>query len=73
MTIINSLYQAQSSLILLEHGGVVADVRAIFRNPNNQTAITAVNKFANILAARFNPTVGCTRSWDSTDPTDFQV
>lgn len=42
-------------------------------NPLNQTAITAVNTFARDLAARFNPIVGCTRSWDSSDPTDFQV
>ncbi|KAH8118301.1 d-4,5 unsaturated-glucuronyl hydrolase-like protein [Phellopilus nigrolimitatus] len=39
----------------------------------NQTAINAVNAFANDLAARFNPTVGCTRSWDTADPTDFTV
>ena len=43
------------------------------RNPQNETAIQAVNAFANHLAARFNPIVGCTRSWDSADPTDFQV
>lgn len=42
-------------------------------NPNNQTAITAVNNFAKDLAARFNPIVGCTRSWDTADPTNFQV
>ncbi|KAI0086205.1 d-4,5 unsaturated-glucuronyl hydrolase-like protein [Irpex rosettiformis] len=40
---------------------------------NNQTAQTAVNSFANELAARFDPIVGCTRSWDTTDPTDFTV
>ena len=45
----------------------------VYRNPENETAIEAVNAFANHLAARFNPTVGCTRSWDSADPTDFQV
>ncbi|KAI5125003.1 hypothetical protein M0805_007427 [Coniferiporia weirii] len=39
----------------------------------NQTAISAVNAFANDLAARYNPTVGCTRSWDTPDPTDFTV
>ena len=33
----------------------------------------AVNAFAADLAARFNPTVGCTRSWDTADPTDFTV
>ncbi|CAK5280944.1 unnamed protein product [Mycena citricolor] len=42
-------------------------------NPTNQTAIAAVNKFAADLAARFNPVVGCTRSWDTSDPTLFQV
>ncbi|CAL1703458.1 unnamed protein product [Somion occarium] len=42
-------------------------------NPDNQTAIAAVNKFATALAARYNPIVGCTRSWDAADPTDFQV
>jgi hypothetical protein len=41
-------------------------------NPTNQTAITAVNNFAKDLANRFNPIVGCTRSWDAPDP-DFQV
>lgn len=29
--------------------------------------------FAAALAARFNPVVGCTRSLDTADPTDFQV
>jgi len=42
-------------------------------NPLNQTAITAVNMFAKDLAARFSPIVGCTRSWDTSDPTDFTV
>ncbi|TRM59911.1 glycoside hydrolase family 88 protein [Schizophyllum amplum] len=42
-------------------------------NPDNETAKTGVNKFANALAARFNPTVGCTRSWDSSDADEFQV
>ncbi|EIW60767.1 d-4,5 unsaturated-glucuronyl hydrolase-like protein [Trametes versicolor FP-101664 SS1] len=42
-------------------------------NPRNTTAIEAVNKFATALAARFSPIVGCTRSWDAADPTDFQV
>lgn len=44
-----------------------------YSNPSNQTAIEAVNKFATALAARFSPIVGCTRSWDSSDPTDFQA
>ncbi|PPQ67671.1 hypothetical protein CVT25_012699 [Psilocybe cyanescens] len=48
-------------------------VEELVVNPKNQTAIDAVNKFASMLAARFNPVVGCTRSWDTTDPTDFQV
>ncbi|RPD59197.1 d-4,5 unsaturated-glucuronyl hydrolase-like protein [Lentinus tigrinus ALCF2SS1-7] len=42
-------------------------------DPNNQTAVQAINAFANHLAGRFSPIVGCTRSWDSADPTDFQV
>ncbi|KAI0052924.1 glycoside hydrolase family 88 protein [Auriscalpium vulgare] len=42
-------------------------------NPTNATALHAVNTFATALAARFNPIVGCTRSWDTADPTDFQV
>ncbi|KAH9934963.1 d-4,5 unsaturated-glucuronyl hydrolase-like protein [Fomitopsis serialis] len=42
-------------------------------DPGNQTAITAVNQFAADLAARFNPTVGCTRSWDTPNPVDFEV
>ncbi|KAI0792824.1 glycoside hydrolase family 88 protein [Abortiporus biennis] len=42
-------------------------------NPSNETAQAAVNNFANELAARFDPIVGCTRSWDTSDPTDFQV
>ncbi|TDL27624.1 d-4,5 unsaturated-glucuronyl hydrolase-like protein [Rickenella mellea] len=42
-------------------------------NPNNKTAITAINNFATDLAKRYNAVVGCTRSWDSADPTDFQV
>ncbi|CAA7265376.1 unnamed protein product [Cyclocybe aegerita] len=42
-------------------------------NPRNQTAIDAINRFARQLAARFNPTVGCTKSWDSSNPTNFQV
>ncbi|KAG6845713.1 hypothetical protein H0H87_004979 [Tephrocybe sp. NHM501043] len=42
-------------------------------NPNNATAKTALKAFSKILAARYNPVVGCTRSWDASDPTDFQV
>ncbi|KLO10657.1 Six-hairpin glycosidase [Schizopora paradoxa] len=42
-------------------------------NPQNSTAITAVENFANDLAARFSPIVGCTRSWDTSDPTNFEV
>ncbi|KAF9009445.1 glycoside hydrolase family 88 protein [Cyathus striatus] len=33
----------------------------------------AIQKFATLLANRFSAIVGCTRSWDSSDPTDFQV
>ncbi|KAI0291432.1 d-4,5 unsaturated-glucuronyl hydrolase-like protein [Russula brevipes] len=42
-------------------------------NPKNATAIHAVEMFAAALAARFDPVVGCTRSWDTADPTDFHV
>ncbi|KAJ3838786.1 glycoside hydrolase family 88 protein [Lentinula raphanica] len=42
-------------------------------NPQNETAIQAVNAFATDLAARFSSIVGCTRSWDTEDPTDFTV
>ncbi|KAI0747607.1 d-4,5 unsaturated-glucuronyl hydrolase-like protein [Daedaleopsis nitida] len=42
-------------------------------NSRNETAEQAVNAFAADLAARFSPIVGCTRSWDASDPTDFQV
>ncbi|KAH9915798.1 glycoside hydrolase family 88 protein [Epithele typhae] len=42
-------------------------------NRDNQTAISAVNGFSDDLAARFSEIVGCTRSWDTADPTDFQV
>lgn len=47
----------------------------LFSNPNNATAANIVNGFAEYLAGRFkfNPTVGCTRSWHSSDPTDFVV
>jgi len=47
-------------------------VEELALNPGNQTAISAINNFARLLANRFNPTVGCTRSWDAPDP-DFQV
>jgi len=43
------------------------------RNPQNATALQAVNAFASALAARFSPIVGCTRSWDTSDPTEFEV
>lgn len=42
-------------------------------NPTNATAIAAINRFATDLASRFNVKVGCTRSWNTTDPTDFPV
>ncbi|KAI0061992.1 d-4,5 unsaturated-glucuronyl hydrolase-like protein [Artomyces pyxidatus] len=42
-------------------------------NPRNATALHAVKGFGAALAGRFNPVVGCTRSWDAPDPTDFQV
>ena len=42
------------------------------RHPNNETAAEAIKGFAEILANRFDWTVGCTRSWDSSG-TNFQV
>jgi len=48
-------------------------VEELVINPRSETAKTAVNAFARALAARFNHVVGCTRSWDSSDPTNFRV
>ncbi|KAF8652756.1 hypothetical protein AX16_004252 [Volvariella volvacea WC 439] len=48
-------------------------VEELALNPNNQTAIKAINDFARLLANRYSPTVGCTRSWDSSNPENFQV
>lgn len=42
-------------------------------NPQNQTAIKAVNDFATILANRFDSVVGATRSWDFGNPDAFTV
>ncbi|KAG8894914.1 hypothetical protein FRB99_000913, partial [Tulasnella sp. 403] len=42
-------------------------------NPGNTTAQAIVNAFAAYLAGRYNPIVGCTRSWDTPDPTQFEV
>ncbi|KAH9970363.1 d-4,5 unsaturated-glucuronyl hydrolase-like protein [Lactifluus volemus] len=42
-------------------------------NPSNDIALRAVKSFAADLAARFNPIVGCTRSWDTTNTTEFNV
>ncbi|KAJ7349077.1 glycoside hydrolase family 88 protein [Mycena albidolilacea] len=73
---------ASNGLIPLEtHNGQGHDVgflsfpfvEELAINPTNQTALTAVKQFAADLAARYNPTVGCTRSWDTADPTDFTV
>ncbi|KAF9466278.1 glycoside hydrolase family 88 protein [Collybia nuda] len=48
-------------------------VEELVVNPNNQTAKTAVNAFAKLLAGRFNPVVGATRSWGDNPDVDFQV
>ncbi|CCM05029.1 uncharacterized protein FIBRA_07229 [Fibroporia radiculosa] len=48
-------------------------VEELVINPHNETAISAVNRFASDLAARFSSVVGCTRSWDTPNPIDFQV
>ena len=42
------------------------------RHPKNETAAEIVKGFSEILAGRFDWTVGCTRSWDSPG-TNFQV
>ncbi|KAF8267576.1 Six-hairpin glycosidase-like protein [Lactarius quietus] len=42
-------------------------------NPKNATALQAVETFGAALAARFNPIVGCTRSWDTANPDVFEV
>ncbi|KAK0458562.1 glycoside hydrolase family 88 protein [Desarmillaria tabescens] len=42
-------------------------------HPTNATTAKIVNGFAKYLAGRFNPTVGCTRSWGSPNATDFTV
>lgn len=52
---------------------MLINVYILFSNPSNQTAKTAVNAFAKLLANRYNAVVGATRSWDTADPTDFQV
>ncbi|EEB98661.1 hypothetical protein MPER_01792 [Moniliophthora perniciosa FA553] len=49
-------------------------VEELVVNQNNQTVIDTINAFAQELAARFNPKVGATLSWDSpSDPTQFRV
>ena len=63
-----SLHPTIPSQVQSDGGFVIS-----FRNPENETAKDAVNAFANDLAARFDPKVGCTRSWDTSDPSDFTV
>lgn len=46
---------------------------SVCSNSKNTTAARIINEFAMTLAERFNPTVGCTRSWGETDSADFQV
>jgi hypothetical protein len=43
------------------------------RNPTNATAVNSTTAFGIDLRNRYNAVVGCTRSWDSSDPSDFQV
>ena len=62
-----------SRFVLPSLVGEIIYATVFCRNPSNQTAQAAINNFANELAARFSPIVGCTRSWDAPDPTDFQV
>lgn len=47
--------------------------RMAYRDSGNVSAQIAITEFASTLAGRFNPVVGCTRSWNSADPTDFMV
>jgi hypothetical protein len=42
-------------------------------DPKNETALLAVQTFGAALATRFNPIVGCTRSWDTVNPEVFEV
>lgn len=42
-------------------------------NPANATAANHTLAFAAYLAGRFNPIVGCTKSWDLGTPPEFQV
>jgi hypothetical protein len=44
-------------------------------NSHNETAAETINQFATILANRYSPVVGATRSWDHdiVDPTDWPV
>jgi hypothetical protein len=53
----------------------MASLRVVFRNPQDRTARDTVNNFAAMLATRFDPVVGCTRSWDKSSPrsTTFTV
>jgi hypothetical protein len=49
-----------------------AYLSSFLSNPQNTLASNALNNFAQLLADRFSPIVGCTRSWNSTAP-DFEV
>lgn len=76
-----ALGRANSRGLPLDAGGIGHDVgfisfpfvEELVVNPQNQTAKASINSLASALAARFDGKVGCTRSWDSSDPTDFQV
>lgn len=48
-------------------------IHDVYRDSGNETAVTAVEKFAVDLANRFSSIVGCTRSWDTANPDDFEV
>ncbi|TFK27350.1 glucuronyl hydrolase [Coprinopsis marcescibilis] len=48
-------------------------VEELALNPNDATAIRSINSLASALAGRFSERVGCTRSWDTSDPTQFTV
>jgi hypothetical protein len=45
----------------------------IHSNPNNQTTIELLNNYAQLLADRWVPSVGVTRSWGNIGDSNVQV
>jgi hypothetical protein len=52
---------------------LITSVFCATSNPQSTTAQQAVEAFGAALAARFNPVVGCTMSWDPTDGMQFPM